>query len=276
LENDNYILRTKIQSILATIKSRDEELARLDKTLKRENFNSEISGTSVVEVPKDQVSDSSEQTESITLDRKIEEMRDRLIAINEDIELAKRQKLAAEDQVRDLRKELDEQDILCTRVMASKAEVERRLGKRVDQIEEQIARKKRQGEADYKVVYNRLEATLQDKREEVKVPEREKAELESSIARGKQYTSKQAGRLTDRLDLDTHRFLNIDKDKREHLQEGRFATREAGEFLNKVANLEKEVKRYQHQIELAKKEQDKLQDNNQRLEAALKRTDTGR
>lgn len=275
LENENYNMRTKVQSLAATLKDLDEEVEKLEKSLQRESYFSEIAGTSVVEVPKDQIV-ASENAESRTLDKKIEEMRDRLIAIHEEIDVARKQKVASERQIKDLRSEVEEQDMLCVRVIASKAEVDRRLSKRIDQLEEQILRKQQQADLDHVVVYHRLEATLADKEEHVHQLKREKEELLAHIEQSKLYANKQAVRLTERLDNETYKLLLLDKEKRTQTQEALRCNREAADINHKKEALERELKRFTHQIELATKEQEKLLETNQKLEGNLKKLEGGR
>jgi len=275
LENENYNMRTKVQSLTAIVKDLDEEIEKLQRSLERENYFSEIAGTSVVEVPKEQLV-SSENAESRTLDKKIEEMRDRLIAIHEETDIVRRQKTAAEKQIKDLRAEVEEQDMLCVRMMSSKAEVERRLSKRIEQLEDQLARKQVQTELDHVVVYHKLEAALQDKQDQVAALKREKEDLLAKIDHSKQHANKQANRLTDRLDNETHKLLHLDKEKRAHTQEALRCNREAAEITHKKESLEKELKRYKHQLELAAREHDKLVENNQKLEGNLRKLEGGR
>jgi len=275
LENENYNMRTKIQSLAAISKDLDEEMEKLQKSLERESYFSEIAGTSVVEVPKEQLF-VTENAENRTLDKKIEEMRDRLIAIHEETDVIKRQKIAAEKQIKDLRAEVDEQDMLCVRIMASNAEVERRLSKRIEQLEDQLSRKQVQTELDHVVVYHRLEATLEDKLEQVATLKREKEDLLARIEHSKAYANKQANRLTDRLDNETHKFLHLDKEKRGQTQEALRCNRDAAEVNHKKESLDKELKRYKHQLDLAQKEHEKLVEQNQKLEGNLRKLEGGR
>jgi len=275
LENENYNMRTKIQSLSATLKDLDEEVERLERSLQRESYFSEIAGTSVVEVPREQLA-ASEQAESRTLDKKIEEMRDRLIAIHEETDLARRQKVAAEKQIKDLRADVEEHDLLSVRLISSKAEVDRRLSKRIEQLEDQLSRKQQQQELDHVVVFHKLEATLADKQEHVAVLKREKEELQARIEQSKTYSNKQASRLTERLDNETHKFLLLDKEKRGHTQEALRFNRETAEIKHKTESLERELKRFKHQIELANREHEKLIETNSKLESNLKRAEGGR
>jgi len=224
------ILATK--SLAAISKDLGDKIEKLEKSLERESYFSEIAGTSVVEVPKEQFV-SSENAENRTMDKKIEEMRDRLIAIHEETDIVRRQKLAAEKQIKDLRAEVDEQDMLCVRVLSSKAEVDRRLTKRIEQLEDQISRKQVQADLDHVVVYHRLEATLQDKKDQLATLKKEKDDLVARIIHSKAYADKQANRLTDRLDNETHKMLHLDKEKRTQTHEALRCNREAAEVNHK-------------------------------------------
>jgi len=261
--------------LTATLKDLDEEVERLERSLERESYFSEIAGTSVVEIPREQLA-ASEHAESRTLDKKIEEMRDRLIAIHEEIDVVKKQKIAAEKQIKDLRADIEEQDMLSIRIISSKAEVDRRLSKRIEQLEEQLLRKQQQQEVDHVVVFHKLEAILADKQEHVGALKREKEDLQARIDHSKIYANKQATRLTERLDNETYKFLHLDKEKRGYTQEALRCNREVAEINHKTESLERELKRYKHQIELATKENEKLHEVNSKLESNLKRAEGGR
>jgi len=203
-------------------------------------------------------------------------MRDRLIAIHEETDIARKQKVAAEKQIKDLRTEVSEQDMLCVRVISSKAEVDRRLSKRIEQLEDQLLRKQQQTELDHVLVYHRLEATLADKVDQVHALKREKEGLAAHIEHTKIYANKQASRLTDRLDNETYKLLHLDKEKRTQTQDALRCNRETAEINHKTESMQRELKRYQHQIEQALKEQEKLVETNQKLEGNLKKLEGGR
>eukprot|EP01125_Pyxidicula_operculata_P013706 TRINITY_DN4552_c0_g1_i1.p1 TRINITY_DN4552_c0_g1~~TRINITY_DN4552_c0_g1_i1.p1 ORF type:complete len:440 (-),score=134.49 TRINITY_DN4552_c0_g1_i1:60-1379(-) len=217
LEQENYQLHAKLEFLRSTVSKQDDEIETLEKNLKRETLNSEVTGSNHLdEIHMDQYTQPEENEQVKNANRKIEEFRTKIIHANEDLLLVKRQKQAAEKQVKELKQELEEQEILYRRLEAAKNDSDRRLIKRIEQIEEQIERKTQQLEADQNIVKNRLQATLEDRDSEIQSLRKELGELQGRFKVSTQSFGKVAGKLTEKADNERHRYNAFQKDKHDY------------------------------------------------------------
>jgi len=275
LEVDNYNLRTKIEQVNQTLTKEEDEIIRLDKSLKRETTNSEVMGTTSVEWmdPEQRETFMNEflTSEEKTLDRMMQQIRDKLIAAGEDLLLAKRRRAAAERQVKELRNDLNEQGLLFRRLETSKNDIERRLTKRIEQLEDQILRKNRHTEADYTLLKHKLQANVEDKDDQLVALKKELDELQYKLKMFKVTANKMSEKVSDKLDIERDRFIQLEKEKHDNASEALHYIREIGDLKEYISTLEKESSRYKAQVAVANAELEKLQDKNQNLEQSTRR-----
>jgi len=102
-------------------------------------------------------------SEERTLERMIQQIHDKIAAAEEELLLAKRRRAAGERQAKELKANLAEQGVQLRHLETSKNDIERRLSKRIEQLEDQILRKNRHTEADLNSQKNRLQSNVDDK-----------------------------------------------------------------------------------------------------------------
>jgi len=275
LESDNYSMRTKIDMANQTLVKLEDEIIRLEKGLQRETTNSEVMGTTSIEWldPEQRETFMNEflTSKEKTLDRMTQQMRDKLIAAEEDLLLSKRRRTAADRQVKELRHDLTDQAHLFKKLETSKNDIDRRLTKRLEQLEEQIKRKNRHTEADHTIAQNKLVGNREDKDELLLALKKELDELQFKLKTFKITTSKLSEKVGEKLDFERERFVVLEKEKHELSSEALHYKREIGDVKEHISSLEKEVTRYKTQVAAVKAEQDKLLDKNQSLEQSIRR-----
>jgi len=278
LETDNYNMRTKIESVIQTFNKQEDEITRLTKCLQRETTNSEVMGTTSVEwmdqEQRETFMNEFLTAEEKTLDRMTQQIRDKLIAAGEDLLLAKRRRAAAERQVKESRHDLDEQSLLFRRLETSKNDIERRLTKRIEQLEDQILRKNRHTEADYTLLQHKLQGHVDDKDEQLISLKKELDELHSKLKTHKVMANKMSEKVSDKLDIERVRFIQLEKEKHDLASEGLHYNREIGDVKEQISSLEKEAARYKNQVSISSSELEKLQEKNQTLEQSLRRLES--
>jgi len=278
LEVDNYNLRTKIEQVNQTLTKQEDEIILLDRSLKRETTNSEVMGTTSVEWmdPEQRETFMNEflTSEEKTLDRMTQQIRDKLIAAGEDLLLAKRRRAAADRQVKELRHDLNEQGLLFRRLETSKNDIERRLTKRIEQLEDQILRKNKHTEADYTLLKHKLQANVEDKDDQLVALKKELDELQYKLKSFKVTANKMSEKASDKLDIERDRFIQLEKEKHDNASEALHYKREVGDLKEYISALDKEASRYKAQVAVATAELEKLQDKNQTLEQSIRRLES--
>jgi len=135
LESENYNLRNKIDLINQTLAKQDDQIALLEKNLKRESANSEVMGATSVEwLDQEQRQTFMNEfltSEERTLERMVQQIHDKIVAAEEELLLAKRRRAASERQVKDLKAGLTEHGVQHRHLETSKNDIERRLSKRI-------------------------------------------------------------------------------------------------------------------------------------------------
>jgi len=268
-------MRTKIELVNQTLVKLEDEIKRLQKGLQRETTNSEVMGTTSIEWldPEQRETFMNEflTSKEKTLDRMTQQMRDKLIAAEEDLLLSKRRRTAADRQVKELRHDLTDQAHLVKKLESSKNDIERRLTKRIEQLEEQIKRKNRHAEADHTIAQNKLVGNKEDKDEMLLALKKELDEIQFKLKTYKITTSKMSEKVGDKLDFERERFVQLEKEKHGLTSEALHYKREIGDVKELITTLDKEVARYKIQVAAAKAELEKLQDKNQNLEQSVRR-----
>jgi len=275
LEVDNYNMRTKIESVNQTFSKQEDEITRLERSLQRETTNSEVMGTTSVEwldqEQRETFMNEFLTSEEKTLDRLTQQIRDKLIAAGEDLLLAKRRRNAADKQVKELRHDLDEQNLLFRRLETSKNDIERRLTKRIEQLEDQILRKNRHTEADYTLLKHKLQGNVEDKDDQLVALKKELDELQAKIRSNKVTANKMSDKVSEKLDIERDRFIDLEKEKHDLASEALHYNRQIGDLKERISSLDKEVARYKGQVGVAESELEKLQDKNHTLEQSIRR-----
>jgi len=268
-------MRTKIEQVNQTLTKQEDEIVLLDRRLKRETTNSEVMGTTSVEwmdhEQRETFMNEFLTSEEKTLDRMTQQIRDKLIAAGEDLLLAKQRRSAAERQVKELRHDVNEQGLLFRRLETSKNDIERRLTKRIEQLEDQILRKNRHTEADYTLLKNKLKANVEDKDDQLVSLKKELDELQYKLKSYKITANKMSEKVSDKLDIERERFIQSEKEKHDNASEALHYKREIGDVKERICSLEKESARYKGQVAVATGELEKLQDKNQNLEQSIRR-----
>jgi chromosome segregation ATPase len=275
LETENYNLRNKIDQINQAITKQTDQIAALEKNLKREAANSEIMGTTSVEwLDKEQRQNFVNEfltSEEKTLERMLQTIHDKLVAAEEELLLAKRRRNASERQVKELKESLAEQDMQLRRLETSKNDIERRLTKRIEQLEDQILRKNRHTEADLTTQKHKLQDNVSDKDDILIALKKELEELQSRLKYNRDTAAKMSDKVSVKLDVERERFIALEKEKHDLASEILHYTREIGDIKEHISLVEKESVRYKDLIESSKNEKEKLSEKVFNLENSIRR-----
>jgi len=275
LDMDNYNLRTKIDLINQTLAKQTDQTAVLEKNLKRESANSEIMGTTSVEwLDQEQRQIFMNEfltSEERTLERMLQQIHDKIVAAEEELLLSKRRRAAAERQSKELKQSLAEQGVQFRHLETSKNDIERRLTKRIEQIEDQILRKNRHTEADLTTQKHKLQANVADKDDILIALKKELDELQNKLKYNRTTAAKMSEKVSDKLDIERVGFIGLEKEKHDLASETLHLTRQIGDIKEKISLLEKESNRYKDLINTSKTEKDKLQEKNLNLELNIRR-----
>jgi len=275
LESENYNLRTKIDLINQTLAKQTDQTAVLEKNLKRESANSEIMGTTSVEwLDQEQRQIFMNEfltSEERTLERMLQQIHDKIVAAEEELLLSKRRRAAAERQAKELKQSLAEQGVQFRHLETSKNDIERRLTKRIEQIEDQILRKNRHTEADLTTQKHKLQANVADKDDFLIALKKELDELQNKLKYNRTTAAKMSEKVSDKLDIERVRFIALEKEKHDLASETLHLTRQIGDIKEKISLLEKESNRYKDLINTSKQEKDKLQEKNLSLDTSIRR-----
>eukprot|EP01123_Difflugia_compressa_P011338 TRINITY_DN4492_c0_g1_i1.p1 TRINITY_DN4492_c0_g1~~TRINITY_DN4492_c0_g1_i1.p1 ORF type:complete len:277 (-),score=54.15 TRINITY_DN4492_c0_g1_i1:99-929(-) len=271
-------MRTKIDTVTQAITKQQEIISSLEQAVAKESVSSEFMGTVSVDwldtEQRETFMNEFLTSQEKTLDRMLQQIRDKMIAAGEELLLAKRRRAAAERQVRELRKELEDQNVLFTRLESSKNDIERRLTKRIEQLEDQIVRKNKHTEADFTLLKHKLQANVSDKDDMLIALKKEIDELQLKIRNYKITSNKMSEKVSEKLDVERERFIQLEKEKHDLASEALHYQREIGDIKESISAFTKELNRYKGLNTTTHDEFEKLEDKNQQLEQSIRRLES--
>jgi chromosome segregation ATPase len=274
LERDNQHLHRKLTTAEEQAEDDRRKIARLERDLRREQLNTEVAGTSLIEEVKNAQQAPSELKESHTLERKLAHSRLKITEQGDEVLSIKRQKVAADRQIKVLRREIEEAELKYSKLESAKADVERRLTKRIEQLESQLQRRNEQLEAEASTAKKQAEVIVDDKNDEVRSI---KKRMDNSLMEAKDaktISSKLSVKLSGKLDEELHRFSDLERELMVTTTEARHATKELGVLQEQHSKTAKELNRYKHLYETCQKDLEKHQSKNAKLEQAVRRMET--
>jgi chromosome segregation ATPase len=247
------------------------KIAILERDLRREKLNTEVAGTSLIEEVVASQQTPGDKKEAQTLERKLAHSRLTITEQGDEVLSLKRQKVAADRQIKVLRREIEEADLKYQKLETAKADIERRNTKRIEQLESQLQRRNQQLEAEALTARKQAEAIVDDKSDEVRSMSKR---VENSLAEAKDakiISSKLSQKLATKLDDEMSRYTDLEKEKLQSITEARHAQKELGVLQENHSKTEKELTRVKHLYESAQKELTKLQSKNAKLEQGVRR-----
>jgi len=271
LERDNQHLQRKLMAAQEQAEDDRRKIALLERDLRREKLNTEVAGTSLIEEVAASQQSPAERKEEHTLERKLAHSRLKITEQGDEVLSLKRQKVAADRQIKVLRREIEEADLKYQKLETAKADVERRLTKRIEQLESQLQRRNQQLEAEVVTARKQAEAVVDDKSDEVRSMSKR---MENSVAEAKDakvISAKLSSKLAGKLDEEMHRYADLEREKLEAITESRHANKELGVLQETHSKTEKELLRLKHLYEAAQKDLSKLQGKNAKLEQSVRR-----
>jgi len=271
LERDNQHLHRKLMAAEEQGEDDRRKIARLERDLRREQLNTEVAGTSLIEEMKQLEQSPSEQKEAHTLERKLAHSRLKITEQGDEVLSSKRQKVAADRQIKVLRREIEEAELKYSKLESAKADIERRLTKRIEELKSQLERRNEQLEAEASTAKKQAELIVDDKNDEVRSI---KKRMENSAAESKDVkaiSAKLSAKMVGKLDGELQRFAEIEKELVAAETDARHAKKELGVLQENHSKTAKELNRFKHLYETCQKDLDKLQSKNAKLESAVRR-----
>jgi len=247
------------------------KMALLERDLRREKLNTEVAGTSLIEEVAASQQTPAEKKEAHTLERKLAHTRLKITEQGDEVLSLKRQKVAADRQIKVLRREIEETDLKFQKLETAKADIERRLTKRIEQLESQLQRRNTQLEAEAVTARKQAEAIVDDKSDEVRSMSKR---MENSVAEAKDaktISAKLSSKLAGKLDDEAHRYAELEREKLESITEARHAQKNLSVLQETSSKTEKELERLKHLYDNAQKEVSKLQGKNAKLDQSVRR-----
>jgi len=271
LERENQHMHRKVAAAEEQAEDDRHKIARLERDLRREHLNTEVAGTSLIEEMKTLEQSPSEQKEAHTLDRKLAHSRLKITEQGDEVLSLKRQKVAADRQIKVLRREIEEAELKYGKLESAKADVERRLTKRIEQLESQLQRRNEQLEAEAVTAKKQAELIVDDKNDEVRSIKKRMENSSAEAKDAKAISSKLSHKMIGKLDEELQRFAELEKELMGAQTESRHAKKELGILQEAQSKTTKELNRYKHLYETCQKDLDKLQSKNAKLESAVRR-----
>jgi len=231
----------------------------------------EVMGTSKIDYLKEQSTPSEIVRQFKSHEKKIEQLRYKLNQTEDEVAFELRQTDHAENNAKELQRELHEQELQYQRLEATKDDLEKRLTERVEQLERELSSKNQQLEVEFSTVQVQLEASISDKDDLIKALKAEISELSDLVKDSRLNNVQLSTKLTERLNTDRVKFMELEKDKREAAAEARRAKNELEEFKERSNLLEIESTKQKKQYNTLVQEIETLQANNQKLEKAERR-----
>lgn len=271
LERDKQRLHRKLAAAEEQANDDRRKLAQLERDLRREQLNSEVAGTSSIAAAKEASVAPSERKELHTLERKLAHARLKITELGDEVLSLKRQRVAADRQIKALRGEVEEAGLAQHKLQVARDDVERRLSKRVEQLESQLARRRNDEAGEVATARKAAAALVDDKGDEVRHMQQRVEHALAEARDAKSISGKLSAKLTARLDEELSRQSQLERDKSAALADARHAHKELQVLQETHARLTKELARVQHQHEAALKEAAKWQASCQKLEQAVRR-----
>jgi chromosome segregation ATPase len=271
LERDNQHLQRKLMAAQEQAEDDRRKIAILERDLRREKLNTEVAGTSLIEEVAASQQTPGEKKEAQTLERKLAHSRLTITEQGDEVLSLKRQKVAADRQIKVLRREIEEADLKYQKLETVKNDIERRLTKRIEQLESQLQRRNQQLEAEAVTARKQAEAIVDDKSDEVRSMSKR---VENSLAEAKDaktISAKLSQKLATKLDDEMARYSELEREKLQAITEARHAQKELGVLQENHSKTEKELTRVKHLYESSQKELTKLQSKNAKLEQGVRR-----
>jgi len=271
LERDNQHLHRKLMAAQEQAEDDRRKIALLERDLRREKLNTEVAGTSLIDEVVASQETPAEKKEAHTLERKLAHSRLKITEQGDEVLSLKRQKVAADRQIKVLRREIEEADLKYQKLETVKNDIERRLTKRIEQLESQLKRRNEQLEAEAVTAKKQAEAIVDDKSDEVRSMSKR---MENSVAEAKDakvISAKLSAKLASKLDDEMARYSTLEKEKLAAITEARHAQKELGALQESSSKTDKELLRMKSLYESAQKELAKLQSKNAKLEQGVRR-----
>jgi len=271
LERENQALHRKLTAAQEQAEDDRRKISLLERDLRREKLNTEVAGTSLIEEVTKAHQTPAEKKEEHTLDRKLAHSRLKITEQGDEVLSFKRQKVASERQIKVLRREIEEAEAKYAKLETAKNDVERRLTKRIEQLESQLQRRNQQLEAEAVTARKHAEAVVDDKNDEVRSMAKRVENSTAEAKDAKVISTKLSSKLAGKLDEEMSRYSELEKEKLAAVTEARHAAKELGVLQESQSKSEKELLRLKHLYETATKDVAKLQGKNAQLEQAIRR-----
>jgi len=271
LRSDNARLRREYDSISLEIKVEREQERRLSKQLEREKLISEVNQTNDVSwVNKAEVTDSGRRSALIDLEKIINELRQRLLEEGDELNVATQQKQATQKALKKAKLELDEQQALYQHLEASKRDAERRLTKRITELQSSIDRTTKKLADDHNTKKASLQVEATHKTDEARLLTKQIADIETELIRNNSSTASMADRLGEKLEAEREHVRVLETEKREGEVKVRHLQFELDSSKAKLTELEQEINRLKSRMEMTNRELREEDDKNHILEITVK------
>jgi len=250
---------------------KDNIIADLEKKLRRELLNIEVQGTSKIDWLKEISTPSDVLRHFKMQERKIEQLRAKLNQTEDEVAYENRQTDHSENMAKELQRELHAEELRHQRLEAVKDDLEKRLTERVEHLTRELSSKNTQLEAEFTTLQMQLEASITDKDDLIKALKQEIDEVSDLVKDSRQNTQKLTGKLSDRLETDRSKFIELDKAKRDANSDLRRVKKELEDFKVRAKEAEEDAQKNKKQYATIMQEVEMLQSNQQKLEKVERR-----
>eukprot|EP01127_Copromyxa_protea_P003485 TRINITY_DN13293_c0_g1_i1.p1 TRINITY_DN13293_c0_g1~~TRINITY_DN13293_c0_g1_i1.p1 ORF type:complete len:504 (-),score=162.94 TRINITY_DN13293_c0_g1_i1:74-1540(-) len=271
LKSENIRLRREYDATSLDIKVLGEKERRMAKQLEREQLISEVNQTNDVSwVNKADVSDTSRRSALIDMERVISDLRQRCLEEGDEYNVANQQRVATQKALRKAKQDLAEHQALLQHMETSKKDLERRLNKRISELQGSIERANKKLADEHNTKKASLQVEADSRMEEAKSLAKQCADMEAELIRNGSSTASMASRLDEKLQLERDHVLQLETEKREAEVNVRLLQFEVESLKVKLTELEQEMNRLKSRVEMTTKELQDEEDKNNQLEVSLK------
>jgi len=156
----------------------------------------------------------------------------------------------------------------------SKQDLERRLRKKISEVDDQVERKKQVVANEHTTKKARLEAELEGKLEECRELAKDVLEVEGELASVKFTTLSMSQRMTEKLVAERAHLAQLEAEKRDAEVKARLVAASVDLLSEQLATLEKETTRLKAQTFVAQTDLMEEEDRNHQLEQTIKRLES--
>jgi len=272
LQNESRSYRREYDLLSLEIKELSERQLRLEHQVKKEKLISAVNGTDSVDwLSKAGLDNESHRNAIVDMERIVNDLRQRYLETGDQLQVVTKQKAANTTALKKAKADLEDQIRAFQLLEVSKKDMERRLTKRVTELDDQLTRKKQVVANEHATKKAKIQAETDAKVAEVKDLSKQILEAEGELSAIRLSLNSLSQRMNEKLAAERASLFNLETEKREWEVKARLAKASVDTLTEELVVLDKETARLKNQTFNAQNEMTEEQDRNSLLELTIKR-----